>query len=154
MDQHERFRLRWAYLRLGLQMQVDTYLTIAPNQPLSVLAFKDKCKGLFAAIDQQFLGPRWSKKNFDTQRTDGFGLIEHTDSNKHVHFALRRPPKAQLFQIRMLLEELLPKFFPAGTVNVQAITGPLGLTSYNTKEQMRPDYEWHDQIILLRDFAT
>lgn len=135
-------------------MHADTYLTIAPNQPLSPEALKDKCKGLFAAIDKQFLGPRWSKKSFDTQRTDGFSLIEHIDRNKHVQFAIRRPPKAQLFQIRLLVEELLPKFFSAATVNVQPVTGMLGLTSYNTKEQMRPDYEWHDQIILLRDFAN
>jgi hypothetical protein len=154
LEQHERFRLRWAYLSLGLQMQADTYLTITPNQRLSLEALRDKCKGFFAVMDQTFLGPRWSKKDFDTQRTDGFGLVEHVDSNLHVHFALRRPPRAQLFQIRLLVEDILHDFFPAGTVDVQQVYSPLGLTSYNSKEQMKHNYEWHDQVIYLRELAT
>lgn len=154
LEHYERFRLRWAYLGLGLDLQADTYLTITPNQRLSAMALRDKCKGFFAAIDRTFLGPRWSKKSFDTHRTDGFGMVEHVETNMHVHFALRRPPRAQLFQIRLLAEEILRNFFPAGTTKVKSVTGPLGLTSYNSKEQMKRNYEWHDQVIYLRELAT
>jgi hypothetical protein len=149
----DRFRMRWAYLGLVNDLRPDTFVTLTTNDAMSVGRFKRKIKDFFGRFDRVYLGPRWIKMPFKL-RTDGVGYIEHKNSNIHAHFALCTPPNAYLWNIKIHTEKYWGKICPSGSHDVQMITNAFELTGYNTKEQIRQDYDWHDQVILLRDFAS
>lgn len=131
----------------------DTYLTLATNTQMSITGFRLKLKDFFGHLDRAYLGPRWSKMPFN-KRTDGIGFIEKEDSNIHSHFELRTPAKAYLCNIALNAEKYWGEICPSGSYDVQMIGGRRALTGYNTKEHKRQDYDWHNQVILLRDFAS
>ena len=145
--------MRWAYLGLVNDLKPDTFVTMTTNDAMSIGRFKRKIKDFFGRLDRVYLGPKWVKMSFN-QRTDAVGFIELVGSNIHAHFALRTPPNAYLWNIKIHTEEYWDRICPSDSHDVQMITYASGLTGYNGKEQTRQDYDWHDQVILLRDFAS
>lgn len=134
-------------------MHPDTYLSLVANKQIGITGFKLRLKKFFGHLDRTYLGPKWMKKSFD-ERTDGIGFIEKVDSHIHSHFAVRSPANAYFWNMEMNTEEIWNKICPSGSYDVQMITTIWGLTGYNTKEQKKRDYEWHDQVVYVRDFAT
>lgn len=116
----DSFRTRFAYLVMAEDMQADTYLSLAANTQMSVGGFKLKLKSFFGRLDRTYLGPRWMKKSFD-ERTDGIGFIEKVKSHIHVHFALRTPPNAYLWNLKVNTEEHWNEICPSGSYDVQMI---------------------------------
>ena len=149
----DAFRTRLAYLKMTDDMQPDIYLSLVTNKQIGITGFKLKLKDFFGHLDRVYLGPKWHKKSRD-ERTDGIGFVEKVKSHIHSHFAIRSPANAYLWNMKMNTEEIWNKICPSGTYDVQMINTIWGLTGYNTKEQEDDNYDWHDQVDYVRDFAT
>lgn len=149
----DAFRTRLAYLKMTDDMQPDIYLSLVANKQIGITGFKLKLKDFFGHLDRTYLGPKWQKKSLD-ERTNGIGFVEKVKSHIHSHFAIRTPANAYLWNMKMNTEEIWNQICPSGTYDVQMITARWGLSGYNTKEQEHEDYDWHDQVVYVRDFAT
>ena len=147
------FRTRLAYLKMTDDMQPDIYLSLVANKQIGMAGFKLRLKAFFGHLDRTYLGPKWQKKSRD-ERTDGIGFVEKVKSHIHAHFAIRTPANAYLCNMKVHTENIWNVICPSGTYDVQMITARWGLTGYNTKEQEYENYDWHDQVVYVRDFAT
>lgn len=113
----------------------DLFLTLNYNRPRSISDAHRDAPHLFARINRKTLGPRWLS---DERRWRGYAVIEHPDSNVHLH-ALVRPALAckdwTLERMAALIRLHWSSIVPAGSIDLQAIAKkPKTVISYLLKE--------------------
>jgi len=180
-NKEQRRRLRDAYLKLGLQMQPNAFVTLTTNDTAKTDPRKKKDQGppkaltwryqgepmvseisktldmtrligeYLAMIDRALLGRKWSQVSPE-QRTDGLFIIEHTRTNIHAH-GLLRFPAAKSHDLEVLTLMKWNRLTQSGDTDFQAIYDVDGAADYCTKEMNSTQFS-PDQVVLAGQFMT
>jgi hypothetical protein len=103
--------------------------------------------------DRELIGPRFTHAAKADRRTSYIGLIEHLESNTHVHLLWRVPVfwgnEHQRFET--LLPDLWERIVRSGSCVVEAIYDEAGWASYISKELRDPRLQGSPNLIFSRN---
>jgi hypothetical protein len=123
-------RYRAAVAKLIADFQPDLFVTLAFNASTTIAAAVKRLSHFHACIDHHLLGSRWQR--LEHRRTRYIAVIEHPDSNLHIHVALA-VPEERAAQVARLVADRWSLMVPSGSVNVQPVVDPIGLGGYLAK---------------------
>lgn len=116
----------------------NLFLTLNYNRPRSIDTVLSDARHLFARLNRQTLGPRWSS---DERRWQGYAVVEHPDSNIHLHALVQPALACQGWSVEHMAAAIRLNWrsiAPAGTVDLQpVIKKPKTVISYMLKERGR-----------------
>lgn len=147
-------QLKQSWIRWMGQKKFDLFITLNYNNDATYGRLRSTLKGLLARLDRLFLGRDWC--HFPTaQRTKAVAVVEHLDTNPHLHVLMTLPTsgrKLPVSEIRRLVEDIWRILVHAGSVNVKSIEEVTGLVRYFAKEFRRPGY--FEKFIIASEFHT
>lgn len=98
------------------QLDPALAITLAFNRDTTPAGAARELRHLHARIDRMILGPRWAKRVDD--RSTYVAVIEHVDTNLHVHLALSCAPQF-VEQIAAAVAGIWKEMVPTGSVKVE-----------------------------------
>ncbi|MFT4954587.1 MAG: hypothetical protein ACI8U3_000958 [Brevundimonas sp.] len=98
------------------QLNPALAVTLAFNRDTTPAGAARDLRHLHARVDRKILGPGWAKRTVD--RTAYVAVIEHVDSNLHIHLALSCAPQF-VEQARVILADIWREMVPTGSVLVK-----------------------------------
>lgn len=125
--------------------------TLNFNAPISVGNAKQCVSKLFGAVDRKLLGSRFN--NYTDGRVGGVLVLEHLQSNIHVHGLLRvEPTRLDRFMTMFPSDGrgVWSNIWKAGTQFVTAAHDPYGFAYYLSKEQFASSAP--ETMFFLNDF--
>lgn len=108
----------------------------------------------FGRMDRYYLGENWLNLPV-TDRTDGIGFIEHTDSNIHAHVLARfsnLEKRGNVWGRNLMAIHYWRNLCESGSVVIKPIYDLNGLAHYCSKELKYAFHNDVEQIIFLREF--
>lgn len=124
------------------QLSPALAITLAFNRVTSPAAAVRDLRHLHARLDRMVLGRSWAKRSDD--RSTYVAVIEHVDTNLHIHLALSCAPQfveRMAGAVAIIWEEMVP----GGTVVVEPVTDAPGWGRYISKA-ITP---WTSDLLLL-----
>ncbi|MBB5661096.1 hypothetical protein [Brevundimonas halotolerans] len=112
------------------QLNPALAITLAFNRDTTPDCAARDLRHLHARLDRMTLGPGWAKRV--DHRTKYVAVIEHVDTNLHIHLALSCAPQF-VEQIASAVAGIWKDMIPAGSVVVKAITDAPGWGRYISK---------------------
>lgn len=106
------------------------FITLAFNCETTVEAASKKLRDFQARVDHHLLGHRWQKMT--GRRTRYIAVIEHPDTNLHIHVALA-VSLDRVKHVEAVTDESWKKLVPSGTTDVKLADNPFGLGRYIAK---------------------
>ena len=112
------------------QLNPALAITLAFNRDTTPAGAARDLKHLHARLDRMILGPRWAKRTED--RSMYVAVIEHADTNLHIHLALSCAPE-HVERIAAAVPVIWKEMVPAGSVVVKDATDIPGWGNYIAK---------------------
>ena len=148
----QRKLFRPAYIKLISAHGADYAVGLAFNREVTIRGARERFGALLAHIDSFYLGRKWAKFPSD-ERTLAFAVMEHVESNLHLHAVMNLPrdrPNRSVTNAETLIPAEWKKLVPAGSCDIKPITDLRGAASYMTKELNNPR-NW-DHFIISTEF--
>jgi hypothetical protein len=152
MNRIRRKELRQAWAQWIGSQKAALFVTLNFNRDTPIAACRTKVKAWCARLDRRWLGRNWCREK-SRHRTNGIGVLEHLDSNLHIHFLIQLPAAAadwRLNEVRDIIEEHWIALIPSGTCDVQKIYSVEEVADYVAKELDRPGR--YEEFIILSEF--
>ena len=108
-------RYRASIIELVDQLNPALAITLAFNRDTTPAGAARDLKHLHARLDRMILGPGWAKRA--AERTTSVAVIEHVDTNLHIHLALSCAPEF-VERIAAAVAGIWKEMVPAGSVVV------------------------------------
>lgn len=121
---------RAAIIDLVEQLNPALAITLAFNRDTTSAGAGEDLKHLHARLDRMVLGRRWAKRVDD--RSTYVAVIEHVDTNLHIHLALSCAPE-HVDQIAAAVESIWKEMIPTGSVKVRDAYDAPGWGRYISK---------------------
>lgn len=112
------------------QLNPALAITLAFNRDTTPAGAARDLKHLHARLDRMILGPGWAKRAQDRSRY--VAVIEHVDTNLHIHLALSCAPEF-VERIAASVPVIWKKMIPTSSVVVEPITDAPGWGNYIAK---------------------
>ena len=112
------------------QLSPALAITLAFNRDTTPASAAEDLKHLHARLDRMVLGRAWAKRAHD--RSIYVAVIEHADSNLHIHLALSCAPE-HVDQIAAAVEGIWKQMIPTGSVKVKDAYDASGWGRYISK---------------------
>jgi len=123
-------RYRASIIKLVDQLNPALAITLAFNRDTTPACAARDLKHLHARLDRMVLGPGWAKRVDD--RSTYVAVIEHVDTNLHIHLALNCAPQF-VEQIAAAVAGIWKEMVPAGSVVVKDASDIPGWGNYIAK---------------------
>lgn len=123
-------RFRASIIDLVEQLNPALAITLAFNRDTSLDCAAVDLKHLHARLDRMILGRSWAKRADD--RSIYVAVIEHADSNLHIHLALSCRPE-HVDQIASAVAGIWKEIIPSGSVKVKDVYDAPGWGRYISK---------------------
>jgi hypothetical protein len=128
-------------------------VTLVLNVTMSVDQVQRLVDLLHYYIDRELIGPRFTRAANADRRTSYVGLIEHLDTNTHVHLLWLVPEfwgdEHRDFEVH--LPRLWKRIVRSGSCVVEPIYDEAGWASYITKELRDPRLQGSPHLIFSRN---
>ena len=105
-------------------------ITLAFNRDTTPAGAAEDLKHLHARLDRMVLGRLWAKRVDD--RSTYVAVIEHVDTNLHIHLALSCAPE-HVDQIASAVAGIWKEMIPTGSVKVKDVYDAPGWGRYISK---------------------
>jgi len=123
-------KYRASIIDLVEQLNPALAITLAFNRNTTPAGAAADLKHLHARLDRMILGPGWAKRA--DERTTSVAVIEHVDTNLHIHLALSCAPE-HVDQIAAAVEGIWKEMIPTGSVVVKDASDIPGWGNYIAK---------------------
>jgi hypothetical protein len=136
---HQARRLQKSYARWFAGFDVDFFITLNFNRPISIAGARHQLKEWLGRVDRSLLGPKWHRRR-SIERTFAVAVIENPNRNTHLHLILRSPPKAAELSRSAVLTILYDNWKalePGGQFFSEPIENIGGLANYVSKQFTR-----------------
>jgi hypothetical protein len=135
MGWHKRTLITNAYEDWLAALDVDWWVTLNFNRPITLAGVRSRFRAWLARIDRQFLGRNWCRRGED--RAFAVAVVEHLHTNVHMHAVLRLPTPARALR-RPNQSEAMQKHWrklePGGQCVEDLIYAKAGVARYMCKE--------------------
>ena len=121
---------RAAITNLVGQLNPALAITLAFNRDTTPDGAARELRHLHARLDRMVLGRSWAKRHDD--RSTYVAVIEHVDTNLHIHLALCCAPEF-VERIAAAVEGIWKEMIPAGSVKVKDVYDAPGWGGYISK---------------------
>lgn len=135
---HELFptmRYRKAVVQMIVDFRPNVFITLAFNRDTNLEAARAKLTEFHKRLDKSVFGRNWWRRA--ESRSAYIAVVEHPDSNLHLHIALRLPPD-RFFVVLGCAAKIWGKLVPSGSVAVSETYDVPRLAEYMTKEMFPP----------------
>lgn len=123
-------KFRASIIDLVQQLEPTLAITLAFNRDTTPAGAAKDLKHLHARLDRLVLGRLWSKRVND--RSIYVAVIEHVDTNLHIHLALSCAPES-VERIAATVEGIWKEIIPTGSVKVRDAYDASGWGRYISK---------------------
>lgn len=123
-------KFRASIIDLVQQLKPTLAITLAFNRDTTPAGAAEDLKHLHARLDRLVLGRLWAKRVDD--RSIYVAVIEHVDTNLHIHLALSCAPEF-VEQIAAAVEGIWKEMIPTGSVKVRDAYDAPGWGRYISK---------------------
>jgi hypothetical protein len=132
---HKRTLIANAYAAWLADLDVDWWVTLNFNRPMTLHGVRTKFGLWLARIDREFLGHNWCRRG--EERALAIAVVEHLHTNIHLHVVLRMPTPVRASR-RPYQSESIQKHWrklePGGQCVEDSIYAKEGVARYMCKE--------------------
>lgn len=149
----QRKQLSDAYAHWLSTQELDWWVTLNFNRSKTLLGVRNQFRHWLGCLDSEHLGRNWSKRGID-ERTFAFAVVEHPQTNVHLHALLRMPKPARALRRPYQSESMINhwrKIEPAGSCCEEWVEEIEGVARYMCKELPFPGH-LENCIMMSTDF--
>ena len=131
----ERKEISAAYAAWLADLDVDWWVTLNFNRPITLIGVRWKFRAWLARIDREYLGHNWCRSG--DERAFAVAVVEHLHTNIHLHVLLRMPTPARALDRPYQSESMVKhwrKLERTGQCVVEWIYDIAGVARYMSKE--------------------